>query len=97
MISRVDTSAHSMHTACMATKTISLRLDAYERLRAARRSDDESFTQVILRAQWPEPALSGADLLARLQSKGATFAEEALQEIDKAKIEQTPPDDKWNS
>lgn len=35
----------------MATKTISLKLEAYEKLRAARRSPDESFSEVVMRAE----------------------------------------------
>jgi hypothetical protein len=34
----------------MATKTISLRIEAYERLKAERRYQDESFSGVVIRA-----------------------------------------------
>ena len=53
----LDLHACTMHNACMATKTISLKLDAYEKLRAARRQPTESFSQVILRARWPEETI----------------------------------------
>ena len=42
-----------MHNLCMATKTISLKMEAYEKLRNARRSPDESFSDVVLRAVGP--------------------------------------------
>ena len=38
----------------MSSKTITLREEAYERLRAARRYPGESFSAVVLRATWPE-------------------------------------------
>ena len=43
----------------MAIKTVSLRIEAYERLSSARRYPGESFSQVVLRAQWPEQTISG--------------------------------------
>ena len=85
-----------MHATCMSTKTISLRLDAYERLRAARRSDDESFTHVVLRARWPEPTITGSELLAWHDSAGAPFSEEELDRIEEGKRLQEPPEEKWN-
>ena len=85
-----------MHNTCMSTKTISLRLDAYERLRAARRSEEESFTQVVLRARWPEPTITGSELLTWLDSAGAAFSEEELDRIDETKRLQEPPEEKWN-
>jgi predicted CopG family antitoxin len=36
------------------TKTISIDLEAYERLRRARRSRSESFSMVIKRATWKD-------------------------------------------
>jgi len=44
----------------MATKTISLTVEAYDRLRAARRRPDESFTDVVLRAERSPGASAGA-------------------------------------
>ena len=62
-----------MHTrihACMATKTISIDLEAYDRLRRARRSPDESFSKVIKRAEWPVPPRTAGALLAALAESG---------------------------
>lgn len=84
-----------MHNACMSTKTISLKLEAYERLRRARRYPHESFSEVILRAVWPGQTLTGAELLALLQKRGATFSEAGLARIEEAKRSDQPPEDKW--
>lgn len=86
-----------MHNACMGTKTISLRIDAYERLRAARRDPGESFTQVVLRATWPEVSTTGRDLLRYLEEHGPTFSESGLERIERLKREAQPPVDKWQS
>lgn len=80
----------------MATKTISLRLDAYERLRRARRSPDESFTQVVLRAQWPELSLTARELREIYRAEGPFFDEEEISRIDRASAEDRPPADKWS-
>jgi predicted CopG family antitoxin len=79
----------------MATKTISLRLEAYERLRAARRYPDESFSQVILRARWPEETITAADLLRRVRATGARLSEESLERIERLKLTDAQPADKW--
>ena len=46
----------------MATKTITLELDAYERLRRAKRGK-ESFSEVVRRARFDGEASSGASIL----------------------------------
>ena len=84
-----------MHSLCMATKTISLRLDAYEKLRQARRSPSESFTDVVLRATWPEKTVTGAELLEIYRKHGPFFSEEALTRIEEAMEADQPPVDKW--
>jgi predicted CopG family antitoxin len=81
----------------MATKTISLHLDAYERLRAARRRPDESFSQVILRARWPEETITGGELLRRMREHGPFFSEDELNRIERSKAEDRPPEDKWRA
>ena len=55
-----------MHDSCMATKTISLELDAYEKLRKAKRSERESFSQVVRRARWEDSPSTGPQILAHL-------------------------------
>lgn len=84
-----------MHNACMSTKTISVRIEAYERLRAARRYPDESFSEVVLRARWPEDTVTAGELRALARSRGACLSEAELDRIDAAKRLDAPPEDKW--
>lgn len=86
-----------MYRTCMATKTISLRLDAYERLRRARRTPDESFTEVVLRAEWPDLGMTARELAAVYDREGPFFEAEALDRIDEAKRSDEPPRDKWST
>lgn len=86
-----------MHVACMATKTISLRIEAWERLRHARRTPDESFSEVIMRAEWPEGGLTARELRARYDRRGPVLSVEALDRIDEAKRGDEPPGDKWSA
>lgn len=80
----------------MATKTISLKLEAYEKLRAARRYPTESFSEVVLRARWPEETISASELLARYRRSGAAFSERELDRIEQLKSTDLPPEDKWD-
>jgi predicted CopG family antitoxin len=79
----------------MATKTISLTVEAYERLRSARRRPEESFTEVVLRAEWPERAVTGAELLRRLRNEPSVFSEAELDELDRDLSRDRAPDDPW--
>jgi hypothetical protein len=79
----------------MATKTISLKIEAYERLRAARRYPTESFSEVVLRATWPEDTITAKELLALARSRGPAFASAELDSIDAARLLDAPPEDKW--
>jgi len=51
----------------MASKTISLEVDAYERLKATR-IRGESFSAVVRRITLPPPKATAADLLADVKS-----------------------------
>ncbi len=84
-----------MHSLCMASKTISLRLEAYEKLRGARRFAGESFSEVVLRATWPEKTLTGDEILERYRVHGPFFTEESLERIERLKAEDRPPERKW--
>lgn len=95
LVQALDTNTRPMHTLCMATKTISLRVEAYDKLRAARRYPEESFSEVVLRATWPEETLTGAELLERYRRNGPFFSDEGLHRIERLKAEDRPPEDKW--
>ena len=86
-----------MHSGCMATKTISLSMEAYTRLRSARRYPEESFSQVILRAAWPERTITGRELLLRLAGSSPELSDTMLDAVDSAKKRQQPPENKWTS
>ncbi|EUA11248.1 hypothetical protein I546_3204 [Mycobacterium kansasii 732] len=78
----------------MATKTISIDLDAYERLRAARRSPNESFSQVIKRAHWRNEMPTAAALLDAL-AELPTVTGDVLMRLDDAQHADAPPEDPW--
>jgi len=50
----------------VATKTITLEMDAYEKLKRAKRGPGESFSSVVRRARW-DGALGAGDLLGALR------------------------------
>jgi hypothetical protein len=79
----------------MGTKTISLRDEAYERLRAAKRSASESFSDVVMRAVWPDQPLSAGDYLRLVRDRGAVYTPSQLDRIDEATAADQPPEDKW--
>lgn len=76
-------------------KTILLRLEAYERLRRARRDPGESFSDVVMRAEWPDIGLTGGELLALYERRGAYLSSDSLDRIEEAKELNRPPEDKW--
>jgi hypothetical protein len=78
----------------MATKTISIDLDAYRRLAAARLTDKESFSQVIKRAAWAIEAKTCGSLLGHLPHLPLA-EDEVLDRLEAAQITDTPPDDPW--
>jgi predicted CopG family antitoxin len=79
----------------MGTKTISLKDEAYNRLKAARRYPDESFSEVVLRATWPEDTITGRGLLALLASRRVHFSADELDRIEEVTQNDLPPKDKW--
>lgn len=91
----LDGDAPTMHSPCMATKTISLRVDAYERLRRARLHPGESFTEVVLRAHWPDRGMTAGELRETYLREGPVLSEEALDRIEEANARDEPPRDKW--
>jgi hypothetical protein len=78
----------------MTMKTISVDLDAYDRLRRARIRPDESFSQVIKRALWEAPPSTGAALLKA--SDSAPVADDAvIQRLETAQQEDAAPENAW--
>ena len=84
-----------MHNTYMSSKTISLSLPAYERLRHARSRPEESFSHVILRAEWPEDTITGRELLKVMEEHGAVYNATQLASVDEATAADRPPEDKW--
>jgi predicted CopG family antitoxin len=78
----------------MSTKTISLKKEAYEKLRAARRYPTESFSEVVLRASWAEDTITAKALLERLR-KGPHFSANEIERIEALKQDDREPEDKW--
>lgn len=85
-----------MYTYSMATKTISIDMEAYERLSRARKSPAESFSKVIKRAQWPDDERTARGLMQDLES--APMADrETIERLDRAQTSDAPPQDPWST
>jgi hypothetical protein len=74
-----------VYDSCMATKTITLEIDAYEKLKRHKR-ERESFSAVVRRARWDDSATAGHVLAAlrnlyRLHPK-SFLDDEALDRIE---------------
>ena len=78
----------------MATKTITLELDAYEKLRSAKKAG-ESFTEVVRRAEFTEAPLTGESLLAYFSSGGSGVNARYLDAAEEAAKHDPIPDDPW--
>ena len=78
----------------MATKTITLELDAYERLRASKRPG-ESFSEVVRRAIFPDAPPTGSRLREWYRAGGSGVSMEYLDQVEEADKADRPPDDPW--
>jgi len=78
----------------MATKTITLELDAYEKLRAAKKAG-ESFSEVVRRAAFAETPLTGTNLRAYYRSGGSGVSERCLDAVEEASKHDPVPDNPW--
>ena len=79
----------------MATKTISLELDAYEKLRAAKKAG-ESFSDVVRRAMFMDEPLTGASLRTYLRGGGSRISEDYLGAVDAEDRGDPAPDNPWD-
>lgn len=87
----------------MAIKTISLEVDAYERLKRAKRGK-ESFSSVVRRARFDAPESTGAAILEEAQAlygakKGApkkTFDYWERVEVEEAETPRVSPS-RWDA
>ena len=70
----------------MATKTISLEIDAYEKLRRAKENDRESFSSVVRQARWDEAQPTAGEILDSLRAAVRTHPEMLLPEGDLARL-----------
>ena len=80
-----------MYCIYMATKTISLELDAYEKLKAAKRSPRESFSEVVRRLPIPGYSFVGRDLLRLREENGPYLTEDDADAIDELNLTDQPP------
>jgi predicted CopG family antitoxin len=83
-----------MHDSCMATKTITLELDAYEKLAAAKRGR-ESFSSVVRRCILPGAPRNGASVLAALRERRRFMSDDALGKLEEIDRSDPPPDNPW--
>ena len=79
----------------MATKTISIDMEAYRRLTRARLSPKDSFSQVIHRARWDEQAKTCGGLLAALPHL-PKVDDAVLDRLEAAQQADAPPDNSWS-
>ncbi len=90
-----DSKSKSVYVLCMATKTISVDLDAYAALSRARLSEKESFSQVIKRARWNRQAKSCGDIYKALAGMPRASAA-VIKRLDAAQKMDAPPDNSWS-
>jgi predicted CopG family antitoxin len=76
------------------TKTITLELDAYEKLKAAKRGR-ESFSSVVRRCILPAGPKTGAALLDYLRARTSFLTEEELDAIESIDRHDPPPANPW--
>ena len=76
----------------MPTKAITLEIEAYEKLRAAKRGG-ESFTEVVRRAVIPASAPTGKTLREHYRGGGGAVNDEYLDSAERAASQDPIPED----
>ena len=76
-------------------KTISLREEAYEKLKRARLHASESFSDVVLRASWDRQPVTAGDYLRLIRERGPLYSPAELDQIEEVTAADAPPEDKW--
>jgi len=76
----------------VSTKTITLELDAYEKLRRVKRGGD-SFTEVVRRAVWVDAPVTGESLLDYYLKGGSGVSGKYLDALEEASKQDSIPDD----
>lgn len=79
----------------MPTKTISVRVEAYERLARARKTPAESFSDVIMRARWDRVPVTAGDYLRLARERGPLYGPAELTNLETHDALDRPPRDKW--
>lgn len=82
------------YTFVVATKTISIDLEAYARLTSARQHSSESFSKVIKRASWKSEAKTSRGLMVALEGL-EPLSLSAIRELDRNQRSDEPPDSAW--
>lgn len=83
-----------MYFSCVPTKTITLEIDAYDKLRAAKRGG-ESFTEVVRRAIIPGSAPTGKSIREHYRKGGGKVSDDYLDAVEKAAAHDSFPEDPW--
>jgi hypothetical protein len=78
----------------MATKSISLELDAYEKLRASKRPG-ESFSAVVRRAVLVDEPMTAGKLRSYLAAGGSGVPDAYLDKVEEVAAQDRVPDEPW--